>query len=257
MTYGGFLLQSPFFWAAVGGVGVGGAIATLTRFPRRSRNPERARARKWAAFPAWLTIAVLSGVLGMLLPPTGSMLEVAMVPVAGVAAGLSLLILRFPRVLGVPLVAVLAGVGVVTVLLLQPFLPLREETVVARLTVLSITSESMRVEVTDPLTSGSRFVTLSGRRLAAEVTMLRYPRELFFTGAESGVRLSAVVGDSPEGVGLWSFEPPAGGVLSWVFRVPGVEVITSSAPAVLTNLLRSYQVVARADGTVELRRVDR
>lgn len=257
MTYGGFLLQNPFFWAAVGGAGVGGAFASLTRIPGRSRDPDRARARKWAAFPAWLTITAIAGVLGMLLPPVGSMLDMAMLPTAGVAAGLALFIIRFPRALGIPLVAALVAVAVVTVLLLQPFLPLREQTVVGRLTVLSISSDTMRVEVTEPHTPGSRFVTVPGGRLAVEVTALRYPRELFFTGAEAGVRLSAIGGEPPQGVRLWRYELPADGVFSYVFRVPGVEITTLPSPAVRTNLLRSYAVVANTDGTVELRRDDR
>jgi hypothetical protein len=267
MSYWGYLVHDPFLWAAVAGFGVGGALAAATRIPRRAADPDRAGAWKWTAVPLWLSITVVAAAAGMLIPEPGAMLNLALLPVAGVVAGVSAFIVRFPRVIGIPLVVVFAGIGVVTTLLMQPFQPLRGETVLGSVEVLNATPELMQLEVDEPFSASSRFVAVPGRSLSVRATRLEFPRELFFIGAAAGVRLSGIVGTAPEvataggdgaegdGVqSLWRYEPPTEGPLRHAVRVPGVNVSEATSDPVVTNILRTYLIVALPDGTVELRR---
>lgn len=255
MSYGAFLLSTPFFWANLCGLGVGAALSALTRLPRRARDAERARARKGVAVPLRFALAVAAIVGGFLVAESGSMLDLRLLPVAGVAAAGAFLFLRFPRIAGIPIVLAVAIAAVFAVLFIEPFVPVRGPTELGVLRVLSIDEGIMRVEVATRGDASARVVELPGRELAVRAVVFVVPPQLVFLGATAGARLAAISAAEAEQV-IWEYVPPHDGLLELLKRIPGVALRqTSSAPA-RTNILRVYRAVLIDADTLELRQVE-
>src|SRR6056297_3342565 len=125
MTYGGFLLRHPLFWALLCGLAIGVAFAAASSRPSRSRRPARASARKWTITWLALSIAFGSAATGMIVVPDLAILRLE--SVWALLAGLIVcgLGLRFPRSAGLPVLVLVGSAAILGGWLVRGYIPAR------------------------------------------------------------------------------------------------------------------------------------
>lgn len=283
MTYGGYLLGHPFFWAFVAGLFAGLALAAATsvrsRRARAARDPRRVASRRWAY--TWLALAgaVASVTLGVLVPgvtgtpPGGAFLTVDSLYVAGVGLVLAGVGLRFPRAGGVPVLLVVGAVAVLAAWSVRGFLPVRDERTLATITVLAVRDEQMTLEVlldTPEAAGVPEVIVVEGPDLRATVELLDLHPGFFLLGAERFVRYAGPGGPpaapadpdaprDPDGPG----DPDAPGdaaitvapPLEWLIdlRISQLgRLERTDAAAERVNLLRTYRLAVPANAAPRL-----
>ena len=255
MTYWAFLVGHPLFWAFVTGGALGCSVASATRLAGRYRRPARARSRKWTAASLWLTVAVVGATCGVFLAGATPFLRLPSLYVGAGAAGFFLLALRFPRAAGIPALVVLAVVAVAGALVMRPFVPVREETTVATVTLISSGQRSF-IEISDYAAGGApslQVVEVASPRLVAHVTSLGIADYLFFLGAHGGIALETVrSADDDAGSPVITVYADAPFVTKLVARVPLLSLAPVESDPATVNLLREYHVVGYPDGRVRI-----
>src|SRR6056297_1065140 len=147
MTYGGFLLRHPLFWALLCGLAIEVAFAAATSRPSRSRRPARASSRKWTITWFALSIAFAAAAAGMIVVPDLAILRLE--SVSALLAGLLVcgLGLRFPRSAGLPVLVLVGSVAILGGWLVRDYVPVRSTTELGEFTVLSVREQELAVEV--------------------------------------------------------------------------------------------------------------
>lgn len=258
ITYGEFLTSHPFFWAAISGAALGGALAAATRSTRRETWPDRARSRKWTFAAAWATGAVVAFTGGVFLAPSAQFFSLRSLYVGGGAAALLFLGLRFPRAGGVPVFLIAALIAGLAPMIVRPFVPLRGSASVATIRVLAIDTSGVYLELTDrtPDRDGLPHVmSLPDQSVIARATVLRISDYLFFLGASGGVALQTVgvpTGDASVAAAPYSDAPFIDQVID---LVPLLALTTVDSQPVRVGLLRGYEVVGLPDYTLSIRRL--
>jgi hypothetical protein len=248
MSYGGYLVRHPLFWALLAGAGLGVAVAAATWRSSRSRRPRRAQSRKWTTVWLALTVAVAAATLGMIVPPELVLLEAS--SLAAAAAGLLVagLGVRFPRASGVPLLLVIAVVSVLGALLVRDLHPVRSRTELAQITVLSIREDELALEVTREVSESTgvpRIVTVPRDGLSFSVHTLELSPALFLLGAPRFVRY----------VGPGGGETPEESAVLLRAKSAGLARTVVLAPALPRfNILRTYSLTIRPEDRPTLAR---
>lgn len=189
ISYAGFLAREALFWAAAGGLllglSSGFSLSALVRSAGPGRSPRRVRSRRLTIATLMLTGAVLAGTFGVLFPSGLAIISADAAIAAGSGFGVGLLVGLFPAAVGLPLL-VLAGVlAILGASLVAGLTPVRGETTLAQVQVLTIRAAGLTVELTDPVEDSGLpdVVALDEPALTAEVTILDLPRGLFVFGA--------------------------------------------------------------------------
>ncbi len=143
----GALLASPLPFAALGGIFVGMALSRATRRIAGSRDPSRARTRKWVAFCIYLSLAVVLGILAVFLPGARKIADVRVAYVAGAAAIVSFAGTRFRLALGIPIAVILIVAVTAGALFLRSVRAFTGETTIATVRVISADQDSMRLQL--------------------------------------------------------------------------------------------------------------
>ena len=100
-------LMSPLPWIVLAGLFVGAAASRATMRTARSRNPERARTRKWVFACVYLSVAVVLGLLAVFIPGPARIMDVRLAWAAAAAAVLAFAVMRFKKAPGIPVVVLL------------------------------------------------------------------------------------------------------------------------------------------------------
>ncbi|MFW5717343.1 MAG: hypothetical protein ACOC0E_07860 [Spirochaetota bacterium] len=246
MSYGAFLLRNPLFWALVAGGAVGVAAAAATWNPARSRHPGRTASRKWAW--AWfsLAVAVATAAAGLIVPPDLAIARPASLAAFGAGLAIAGLGCRFPRVAGLPSLVLISAAAVLGAWIVRDYVPVRAETELARVSVLTLRDEetSLEVTLTHPDATGiPHIVTEPRENPSFHVDVLDVPQGLFWLGASRFARY----------VGAGGLPEVAVRPASAFLRSAGLVAPARIEPNVPAfNLLRTYRLVIRPRGVPEL-----
>ncbi|MFW5718401.1 MAG: hypothetical protein ACOCW3_05775 [Spirochaetota bacterium] len=263
MTYGGYLLRDPFFWALLAGTFAGLALAAATsvgsRRVRAARDPRRRASRRWAY--TWLALAgaVAAATLGILVaggpgvPPGEVFLRIDSLYPAAAGITIAGIGTRFPRTGGVSVLLVVGAIAVLAAWSVRGFLPVRGERELGTITVLSMRDEAMTLEVqldTPDAMAVPEVVAVEGRELRVVIDVLDVHPAFFLLGAERFVRYAGPVATSRPGPSS-GLAPP----LEWMLDRPGADLARLERQAIVAervNLLRTYRIVVAVDGRPRL-----
>ena len=237
MTYGGFLLRHPLFWALLIGLVVGAALAAVTRDTRRAARPYVAESRKWTLTWLALTVAVAAAAGGLIVPSDLAVLHPRSLAAAGTGLAIGLLGLRFPRVLGIPILLVLGSAAILGAVMVRDYVPVRASVGLARFTVLSIRDTGISLEVVreEHGSAGEpSIVSIPGRSVRATVDVLDVSDGLFLLGATRFVRYVGPGSDD---------QPDPGGIVELAVD-RGIATFARSVEEISDiNVLRSYRLI--------------
>ncbi len=200
MTYGGFLLRHPLFWALLCGLALGVAGAAATRRRRSFRRSDPTASRKWAIVWLALSVAVVAAAAGMIVPDVPAYAHPVALTVAAVGLCAGAVALRFPRSAGVPVLLLIGSFAVFGALLVRDFEPVRTRVSPARFTVLALREPGLTLEVSRGAADAMgqpAVVSVPGQVLTAELDLLDVPDWLFLLGAGRFVRYLGPAGDGP------------------------------------------------------------
>ena len=156
-------MTQPFLWLMLGGAFLGLGLAWATRW-----KPQARRLRGWLV-PWGFNFSVASLLAAVLVSGTGpsglGAVPLLWAEVFGLAATVGLLVFRFPRAVGLPLLLVLAGTGGYLAMELRDYQPLENPARAAEVRLLTETDQVRRFEVR--LSSGSGRMLTSEQELAA------------------------------------------------------------------------------------------
>lgn len=266
------LVSTPFPLAAVGGIFVGLALSKSTRGCSRSADPNRARSRKWVWVCAYLSFAVIAGILAVFLPGAHKIVDIR---VAYVAAGAALLVFagtRFRLALGLPILVLLIVGLMAAVLFLRSIHAFTGETTIATVRVIAVEADSMRLQLL-PRDGEPAILRMEGEYFAPIVKVIVFNDVYVFLGARTWYRFEGLTsfrmvkeGNSyrlrqgstdyylphPLGISerLWSFFEANERAIPGVKTVQvEVDLKRAQPPA---KELGSYEVRVQNDGGVEV-----
>ena len=257
MTYGGYLLRHPFFWALLAGLFAGLALAAVTsvwsRRVRTARDPRRRASRRWAY--TWLALAgaVAATTLGILVPAGEVFLRIDSLYPAAAGIAIAGIGTRFPRAGGVPVLLVVGAIAVLAAWSVRGFLPVRGERELGTITVLSVREEAMTLEVhldTPDTMVVPEIAAVEGRELRVVIDVLDVHPAFFLLGAERFVRYAGPVATGRPGPSS-GLAPP----LEWMLDRPGADLARLEREAIVAdrvNLLRTYRIVVPVDARPRL-----
>ncbi len=252
MTYGGFLLRHPLFWALVSGLATGVALAAATSRPRRSHRPARASSRKWTIAALALSVAFASSATGMIVVPDLAILRLESLWAFATGLLVSGLGLRFPRSAGLPALVLVGSAAILGGWMVRGYVPVRGGTELAEFTVLAVREQELAVEVVLKAPSSdevAEIVTVPGDRLRGAVDELDLPEALFFLGARRFVLYGGLPGTAGDSDGS---DPPRSPVLERALALPWLRLSRVSATSPRVNLLRTYRLIVNPDSPPEL-----
>ena len=194
------LLSSPFPWVALCGLFFGAALSRATRGTRRARHPERAATRKWVLACLLLSVALACGLLAIFPPPhfefqRSTIADTRWAWIAGAAAAVAFLALRFRRAAGIPVVVLVVALVAAVGLFFRGVRAYTGEREIATIRVISLGPSTMRLELS---ARGEPPVLLSmkGTQFATIVRVVIFRDLPVFLGARTWYRF----------IGLTSFD---------------------------------------------------
>ncbi|MEE8441528.1 MAG: hypothetical protein V3S41_07395 [Spirochaetia bacterium] len=260
MTYGAFLIGHSLFWAALAGVSLGAALATVTRDTHRDRWPARARSRKLTAAALWTTVGVIAATCGILIPDGSAFLSLPSLYVGAGALAFIALALRFPRAAGIPAFFILAATTVLAPLLMRPFVPVRDAGVAATVRLLAVDRSGAYLEIDDRAPGASpvpEVITTQDPTVVARAHQLRISDYLFFLGARGGIAFDTLRSETTDAANhdaasRYSSTPF---IPRLIDLLPLLTLTTVESEPVRLNLLKGYEIVGLPDGSVRMRAV--
>jgi hypothetical protein len=160
-SYSDFLLHNHFFWGLLAGMFLGGAVSRATMLPRKAKNPEKARERKSSLSYLNLTLMVIVAIFGVFIAGPRGLLDMRLLYYFGGAMVFFFLCFRFKKIIGIPLLLIVATSSIAFSLYLQNWEPFNGETVVGEVRTLSAQEDLLNLEFIDK-TDNSRFISLKG-----------------------------------------------------------------------------------------------
>lgn len=254
-------LSSPVLWVVLAGLFMGAAVSRSTTRTRNKANPERAWTRKWVFTCLFLSIAVMLGLLAVFIPGPSKILDVRLAWAAGIAAVLAFGALRFKKVVGIPIVALLLAVVIVFGLFLQSIHAFTGETEIAAVRVISANATSMRIELV-PRGSEPVLLTMKGTYFTPIVKVVIFNDFFVFMGARTWYRFE----------GMTSFDqnmrqqdsdfrfPHALGISERLWklfeenetRIPGVKTAQIEMTSKLAKEFSTFGIRIQNDGGVQI-----
>jgi hypothetical protein len=255
MTYGAFLIGHPLFWSTLVGTGLGAALASSTLISGRDRRPDRARSRKWTSTALWATFAVIAATCGIFIPDGAALIALPSLHVAGGTLAFVALALRFPRAGGIPAFFIIAATAVLSPLVMRPYVPVRDESVVATVQLLAVDQSGAYLELNDRTPdAGSRtpaVILAPTPTIVAQAHALQISDYLFFFGATGGIALRGFQSAQTRSAdNLYAATPFMERVIGWLPLLTRTEV--ESEPVRL-NVLQVYEIIGMPGGSIQLR----
>ena len=256
MSYALYLLRHDLFWAAVIGLGLGGALSAVTVIPSRGRHPDRIRAGKWTRVFLALSLSVIGAAGALLFVGFDRFVYPEWLITGLVVLVLSAAAARFPRGAGIPLFLLIVVASVVVVYSLRGWTPVRTETEIATLRPLSVSQTDSTVEVDGPAGSIAfpDVVSLPSSSAVVSVDRLVVSRYLFLSGAEERIRFDRRTLLSAAGDRTPSGEAPGAATAGpeLLLRIGAATVSVETSDAFPLRLLRPFRVVAAPGGVVRV-----
>ena len=184
-------LVSPLPWIVLAGLFVGAAASRATMRTARSRNPERARTRKWVFACVYLSVAVVLGLLAVFIPGSARIMDVRLAWAAAAAAVLAFAVMRFKKAAGIPVVVLLCAVVLVFGLFLQSIRAFTGETEIATVRVVGVESASMKLQLI-PRGGEPVLLAMEGQYFAPIVKVVIFDDFFVFLGAKTWYRFEGM-----------------------------------------------------------------
>jgi hypothetical protein len=245
----------------MGGLFAGASLSQATRRTRNKPNPEHAATRKWILACAYLSVAVIVGLLAVFVPGPSRILDPRLAWVGGIAAAAAFVALRFKKAMGVPVVVLLIALAVAFGLFLQSIHAFTGETEIASIRAISVDSASMRLEL---VSRGSQpvLLTMKGTFFSPIVKVVIFSDLLVFLGAHTWYRFDGMTSFDenlrqqdtdfrfarPIGISerLWKlFE-------EYETRIPGVKTAQIELIVKKAKEFATYGIMVKNDGGVEV-----
>ena len=202
MTFSLSVLFSPFSWYFFSAVAFGAALSHATRGTRRQTDRQRAINRKWTLVSIYLSGAVILATCGVFIPGPEKVRDITILYLFVATLAVSFLAFRFKRAIGLPFALTIIFAIIIALLFFRSLKAFTGETEIARVRVLSSTSEIMQLEVmltgldAEEKSSEETFIiSLTGQYFAPIVKVIIFDDLYVFLGTKTWYRL----------VGLTSF----------------------------------------------------
>jgi hypothetical protein len=254
-------LVSPLPWIVLAGLFVGAAASRATMRAARSRNPERARTRKWVFACVYLSLAVVLGLLAVFIPGPARIMDVRLAWAAAAAAVLAFAVMRFKKAAGIPVVVLLCAVVLVFGLFLQSIRAFTGETEIATVRVVGVGSASMTLQLI-PRGGAPVLLTMEGQYFAPVVKVVIFNDLFVFLGAKTWYRFEGMTSFNQglrQGNSDYRFPQPSGmSETIWSFfekyesRIPGVKTAQIELVMKKAQEFASYGIRVQNDGGVEI-----
>ena len=207
MAFSQSLFFTPFSWYFFSAVAFAAALSRSTRGTRRQSDPQRAINRKWTLVSIYLSGAVILATCGVFIPGPEKVRDIAILYLFVATLAVSFLVFRFKRAFGLPFALTIIFAVIIALLFFRSLKAFTGETEIARIRVLSSTSEIMKLEVMligldpeeknseEPVGPGPFIISLKGQYFAPIVKVIIFDDLYVFLGTKTWFRL----------VGLTSF----------------------------------------------------
>ena len=218
MDFSPQLFQTPYPWFLISAFFLGGSLSRMTRPIRPTgavrgnesgrigsgRTPEAVRVEmgrnravswKWTVASLGLTVSILLALGGVFVPGAEKLRDLRLLYLYIGAVPVAVLMFRFKKAFGLPLILLLISVVIVFMLFIRSIVSFTGETEIARVRVLKTTGSSMKLEIIRPDKDGSDLVDLKGEYFAPIVKLIIFDDLLVFLGTSTWYRF----------VGLTSF----------------------------------------------------
>ena len=155
----------------------------------------RAVSWKWTVASLGLSVSILLALGGVFVPGAEKLRDLRLLYLYIGAVPVAVLMFRFKKAFGLPLILLLISVVIVFMLFIRSIVSFTGETEIARVRVLKTTGSSMKLEIIRPDKDGSDLVDLKGEYFAPIVKLIIFDDLLVFLGTSTWYRF----------VGLTSF----------------------------------------------------
>lgn len=288
MTFSLSVLFSPFSWYFFSAVAFGAALSHATRGTRRQTDRQRAINRKWTLVSIYLSGAVILATCGVFIPGPEKVRDITILYLFVATLAVSFLAFRFKRAIGLPFALTIIFAIIIALLFFRSLKAFTGETEIARVRVLSSTSETMKLEVmligldAEEKSSEETFIiSLTGQYFAPIVKVIIFDDLYVFLGTKTWYRLVGLTSfgleKSKDGFRFrqsdtdYYFEQSEG-IQEWVYEmferyendIPGVKSVqveidlkkVQETVAASENDLQAFSVRVQNDGGVQIVRIN-
>jgi hypothetical protein len=255
-------LYTPYSWFFLSAIAFGAALSRATRGTRREVQRNRAISRKWTMVSIYLSLAVIMAMGGVFIPGAEKVRDFKILYLFIAAAGLSFLVFRFKKAIGLPFALCISVLIILLLLFFRSLTAFTGETEIARVRVLSAQNERMKLEVIlhDPYDRSDRsdrsdrkdrsdiihgepiLITLKGQYFAPIVKVIIFDDLYVFLGTKTWYRFLGMTSfrleKTVDGLRFRQedsdhyFERPIG-VSEWVYdlfekyeeKIPGIKTV--------------------------------
>jgi hypothetical protein len=258
--------NNVFFWIIVCGLFFGAALGRMTRFLPANERRDKARNRKWIFVTVYFSLAVAAFLFGLLLPGPEKIQDIRLLYFFGGSAFVAFFAVRFKKSVGLPILVLSSLLVIMVMLFFQAITAFTGETEIARLKVLSLKDEGMKVELSLPGNPKSELVDLQGEYFAPVAKIVVFDDYLVFFGARTYYRFlglssfkAAKTGEIPVQATIYNLARPSGlseTVYSFFEQneksIPGVKTVQMDMNVKRARELETYRVMVQNDGGVEV-----
>ena len=262
------ILLNPFFWATASGLFFGAAISQATVFTRRKPDPERARTTKWIFVCIHLSFALVFVLIGFLLTPSERLIDVRLLYFLGAVSGVFAFGFRFKRSFGAAVFVIVVVCLITVFLLARSLVAFSGETEIARLRVISIEEQNMRLEIVI-VDEKPAIVTMDGEYFAPVVEVVIFEDYFVFLGSRTWYRfegLTSFLAELQEGRRVFRqadtdyYLPRPRGISESLYLflernedwLPGIKSVQVEIDAKRARELKSYSIRIQDDGGVQI-----
>ncbi len=264
--------ESPFAWVAMSALFFGMALSRSTFRVKNSSDPHRASAIKWSFVSIYFSISIVLGLCAVFVPGPYKILNEKLLYLFGVVSLVSFFAFRFKRSLGSLVFFSVFVVIIITFFFLRGFNAFTGETEIARIKVLDVNKETMRLDIMRR-ESDEVVVTLKGNYFAPVVKEVIFDDYFVFLGFKTWYRFLGVTSFSfvkengqmvlkQMGSGYYFKNP--GGISEDLYQfferyedhIPGVKTVQVDLSAKRARRFGNYSVRIQNDGGVQIIEVD-
>jgi hypothetical protein len=180
-------LTAPVFWLFFSSLFSGAALSRITIPAKKERDPEATRNRKWVIFCIYLSLAIILVLCAIFVPGPEKIKNINFLFLYCGATAVFFVAFRFKRAFGLPFFIVLLALLIVLLLFIQSITAFTGEVEIARLHILALNKELMKLEVI-PKQGESLFLEMEGTYFAPVIKVIIFDDLLVFLGAKTWYR---------------------------------------------------------------------
>jgi hypothetical protein len=266
------LLGTPHLWLVGSGLFCGAALNRALRtavYPRwRSSDPERAKTAKWTFFSLYLCLSVVAALGAVFVPGPEKILEPGLLYLFLGSTLFFFLVFRFKKTIGLLAVILAIALAGTLMLFLQSLNAFTGETEIARVRVLDVEDQRMKVEIIP--TRGEGAITwLDGTYFAPVVRVVIFDDYVVFLGVKTWYRLDGITSFEMERTGSGAqvrqqeggyYFPSPSGVTEKLWevyerydsRIPGVRTVQVEMDLKRGRELSVYSLRIQNDGGLQI-----